>query len=182
PNADDDYSILVIKVDDDEEKTNESQNDQINEEKQENNRTRNENLLLKQENKRIRSEILLLKQVISDNLLLKQINKRIRNDNFLLRCEINFLYQQIIQKDEIYKELHDKMYQAQLNSQNCIDNKKKIANQQKLIDNFQEKIEIVEISNSNKEKIIVKLIGIIRRINQLTENVNDDSLILKKVI
>ncbi|CAG8816463.1 6007_t:CDS:1, partial [Gigaspora margarita] len=48
----------------------------------------------------------------------------------------------------------------------CIDKKKRIANLQMLIDYLEELIEIVKSSNSNKEKINVNLIGIIRKIKK----------------
>ncbi|CAG8706663.1 5230_t:CDS:2, partial [Dentiscutata heterogama] len=48
----------------------------------------------------------------------------------------------------------------------CIDNKKRIADQQVLINYLEEQIKIVKSSNSNKEKINVNLIEIIRKIKK----------------
>ncbi|RIB00507.1 hypothetical protein C2G38_2234084 [Gigaspora rosea] len=124
----------------------------------------NENSLLKQE----------IEQIRSDHLL-RQENKRI------IEQEINLLYQLIVQKDEMFKELQARIIEAQSNFQNnfkdlqkskernkallrvlkskienCTDNKKKIADQKVEINKLIEQLKIAEKTIENLKLIIKK--------------------------
>ncbi|CAG8652933.1 5609_t:CDS:2 [Dentiscutata erythropus] len=179
---DDDYSTLVIKLDDDEE--DESKNKPKENTLQQLAKLKEVNARLK---KNINKKNQKIKHISKENLLLK----RITTENLLFKQEIKFLCQQIVQKDKMYNNLQNEADQVQLNFQNvavdlkkskilnkailqvlknkigdCIDNKKRIADQQVLINYLEEQIEIVKSSNSNREKINVNLIGIIRKIKK----------------
>ncbi|CAG8555737.1 15173_t:CDS:2 [Dentiscutata heterogama] len=183
---DNDYSTLVIKLDDDEE--DESKNKLKENTLQQLAKLKEVNARLK---KNINKKNQKIKHISKENLLLKQENKRITTENLLFKQEIKFFCQQIVQKDKMYNNLQNEADQVQLNFQNaavdlkkskilnkailqvlknkisdCIDNKKRIADQQVLINYLEEQIEIVKSSNSNREKINVNLIGIIRKIKK----------------